>query len=179
MIRRLFGKIDRQVITKLSLLTLSLLISALIILNRHIFSELKGYGLLGIFLISIIGNSTVVVPAPVFLTALVGGGLFNPLIVGVISALGAAIGELTSYMAGFGGEAFIKDDAKYKKIKSWLTTNGFLTIFILAAIPNPLFDIAGLCAGVMKYPVKKFWIATLLGKIIKFTLIALIGAYSI
>lgn len=178
-ISKIFTKSDRQAIAKLSMLALSLLISVLILLNKDSLASLATYGYLGIFLISIIGNATVAVPTPVFLTALIGGGIFNPFIVGIVSAGGATLGELTGYMAGFGGKAFISENKKYQKVEDWLRQRGFLTLFILAAIPNPLFDIAGICAGVMNYPVKKFMLATFLGKIIKFTFIALLGAYSL
>lgn len=179
MIQNVFKKPDRQTITKLSMLALSLLLSALILLNKALFIKLSAYGYIGIFFISIIGNATVAIPAPVFLTALIGGEIFNPYVVGIVSAAGATIGELTGYMAGYGGKAFIAESKRYKKIEEWLKKRGFLTLFILATIPNPLFDIAGICAGIMNYPLKKFLLATFLGKTIKFTFIALIGAHAL
>lgn len=170
-------RFDKDKIYKIGLIGLSLLISLVIILNKDKLAGLDKYGYLGIFLISIIGNATVVIPAPVVLTAFIGGGVFNPFAVGVIAALGATIGELTGYMAGFGGKSFVEKNKRYQQIEAWVNKRGFLTIFVLAAIPNPLFDLAGICAGVTKYPIQKFLIATSLGKILKFVIIALVGAY--
>ena len=53
---------------------------------------------------------------------------------------------------------------------------GMLTIFVLAILPLPLFDIAGMAAGVLKMPLPKFLIATLGGKLIKMWLAAYMGA---
>ena len=168
---------DSSKFLKAGLLIVSLLISALVVLNKDSFASLEGYGYVGIFLLSVLGNATVIIPAPVILTALIGGSLFNPYLVGLVSALGATFGELTGYMAGYGGKAFVEEKEKYKKIKGWIEKRGFLTIFILAVIPNPLFDLAGICAGVTNYPVKRFLTTTFLGKTIKFVAFALIGSY--
>jgi uncharacterized membrane protein YdjX (TVP38/TMEM64 family) len=173
---KLFFVKNKDRFIKYLFITLSVVISGLIIYYRNDLSKLQAYGYLGIFLISILGNSTVIIPAPVILTTFIGGGIYNPIAVGLITALGATIGELTGYMAGYGGTATIKEDKKYKKIQHWIEKKGFLTISILAAIPNPLFDLAGIVSGVTQYPLKKFFLATLLGKSIKFIVVAFIGA---
>lgn len=170
-------KIDKQKIFKLGMIVFSLAISALVVLNKDSFDELGKYGYVGIFFLSILGNATVVIPAPVVLTAFIGGGVLNPLAVGVVTALGATIGELTGYLAGYGGKSFVEKNKRYQQVEGWVHKRGFLTIFILAVIPNPLFDLAGICAGVTHYPVSRFLLATSMGKIIKFVTIALVGAY--
>lgn len=163
---------------KYLLIIFSLLISGAIIYFRNDIASLQGYGYLGIFLISVLGNATIVIPAPVVVTAFIGGSIFNPYLVGVITAAGATLGELTGFLAGHGGTAVINESKKYSKIKRWMEKNGFLTISILAAIPNPLFDLAGIVSGVTKYPLYKFLTATLIGKTIKFVIIAVIGSVS-
>ncbi|MEK7075719.1 MAG: VTT domain-containing protein, partial [Patescibacteria group bacterium] len=154
----------------------SVLISGTIIYFRNDLVKLQGYGILGILLISILGNATVVIPAPVILSAFIGGSVYNPILVGLVVALGATIGELTGFMAGVGGRIVITDHKHFKRIEKWMTKSGFLTIFILAAIPNPLFDLAGMCAGATNYGIKKFLLATFLGKSLKFLTIALLGS---
>ncbi len=57
-----------------------------------------------------------------------------------------------------------------------MSINGFLTIFILAVIPNPLFDLSGIISGATKYSFKKFFVATLLGKTIRFIGISYLGS---
>lgn len=166
----------KEKLTKYGFILLSLLISGGIIYFRNDLAKLQEFGLLGIFLISVLGNATIIIPAPVVVTAFVGGAVFNPYLVGVITAAGATLGELTGFLAGHGGTAVIRETKKYKKIKKWMHKSGFLTITVLAAIPNPLFDLAGIISGVTKYPLYKFLTATLIGKTIKFVAIAVIGS---
>ncbi len=165
----------RKNLIKAGIFFLAVCTSILIFIYRDRFGSLSGYGYLGIFLINILGSSTIIFPAPSILTALVGGSILNPFIVGVVSASGASIGELTGYFAGLGGKVLIKKDARYKTIETWMQKKGSLTLFVLAAIPNPLFDIAGISAGVTNFPLKKFMLATFSGKCVKFILVALLG----
>ena len=54
-----------------------------------------------------------------------------------------------------------------------------MTVFMFAAIPNPLFDVAGVVAGSVGYPFKRFVVACWLGKATKFLVLAMIAAWSI
>ena len=54
--------------------------------------------------------------------------------------------------------------------------NGSLTVFILAAIPNPFFDLAGVAAGSLKMPVVRFFIFCWMGEIVKMGIFAFAGA---
>jgi uncharacterized membrane protein YdjX (TVP38/TMEM64 family) len=123
-----------------------------------------------------LGNATVILPVPVVLTAFIGGGIFNPLAVGVITAVGAGIGELTGYLAGFGGRAVVVEDKRIQKMESWMQKYGIWTLLVLAAVPNPLFDLAGIVAGATKVPVWKFLVVVWLGKAVKFLIISFLGA---
>lgn len=166
----------KEKVIKYLLIFASIVISGIIIYFRNDLARLQSYGIFGIFLISILGNATVVIPAPVILSAFIGGSIYNPVLVGLVVALGATIGELTGFMAGFGGRVAIKDHRHFKKIEHWMGKSGFLTLLVLAAIPNPLFDLAGIFAGATNYSLKKFLLATFLGKLVKFLTIALLGA---
>lgn len=154
-------------------------VSVVIFLNRDKFIALGKYGYPGIFLISILGNATIVLPVPVVLTAFIGGGLFNPIWVAVLTALGASIGELTGYLAGFSGRAVVKDDERLIKIEKKMRKHGLWVLFLLAAIPNPLFDLAGIVAGISKIPVWKYLVIVFFGKCIKFLVFSYLGAGSV
>ena len=160
-------------------LVFSVLISVFIFAFKSQLAHLQGYGLLGLFLLSILGNATIIFPAPVALIALVAGAVFNPLLSGIIISLGAAIGELTGYMAGYGGEHILKDDIKIQKVKKWMDKYGLWALFVFAAIPNPLFDVAGIIAGATGIPVYKYLLVVWAGKFIKFAVLAYIGAGSV
>lgn len=142
-------------------------------------SELAAFGYPGIFIISILANATVLLPAPGVAVVFAMGGIFNPLIVGIVAGVGGGIGELSGYMAGFSGQAVIERGHIYDKIRPFISKYGAATIFVLAAIPNPFFDLGGVAAGALKMPVRTFLLWCILGKIIKMLAFAYAGAYSI
>lgn len=159
-------------------LVLALAITVVVYLLRDRLRDAAGYGYAGLFLISILGNATIVLPVPTLLTAFLGGGVYNPVLVGVISAAGATIGELTGYLAGLGGKAMIENQEIYARFDRWMERYGLWALLVLAAIPNPFFDVAGIIAGISKMRVSTFMLVTWAGKIIKFVLIAYLGAGS-
>ena len=163
---------------RLAGLVFALAITGAIFLFRDYIRQLGTYGYLGIFLISMIGNATVILPAPTFLAAFAGGGVFNPVIVGIVAAAGASIGELTGYLAGVAGQVVIENREMYERFKHWMRRYGPVAIVILAAVPNPFFDVAGITAGALRFPVKWFLLGAWVGKTIKFLVIAYLGAGS-
>ncbi len=160
------------------LLTLVLAIAislAIIWLTQRYQEELKNLGdagLIGLFVVSIVGNATLIIPAPVFVVACAAGLAFGPIQVGIVSGAGAALGEITGYMAGYGGEAVLPEGKLYQRLHAFMERHGMLAIFLLAAIPNPIFDVGGIIAGVLKMPVWKFLMAAMIGKAIRLGLTA-------
>lgn len=143
---------------------------AIVWFTNHYQEELRNlgnYGYLGLFVISIIGNATLIIPAPVFVVACAAGVIYGPIGVGLVAGLGSALGELTGYMAGYGGEAIIPEGKLYHRLQAFMRRHGMLAIFLLGAIPNPIFDVGGLIAGAMKMPVWKFLLAAWVGKSIR------------
>jgi uncharacterized membrane protein YdjX (TVP38/TMEM64 family) len=165
--------------TQIMALMFSVAITAIIIIFRRELARLSTYGYLGVFLISVIGNATVIFPVPSLAVVFAGGGILNPLLVGLIAGVGEPLGELTGYLAGYGGSAVIENRERFEQIKGWMERRGFITIFILSVIPNPFFDLAGLSAGMLRFPVTKFLLACWLGKSIKALALAYIGSLSI
>jgi len=80
------------------------------------------------------------------------GGVFNPWIVGIVGGVGQALGELTGYMAGYSGQTWVDENPVYNRLAEWMQRHGILTIFVLALIPNPVFDVGGLAAGALRFP---------------------------
>lgn len=159
-------------------ISLSVAITVGIVLCREKLLALRGYGYLGIFLISVLGNATVILPVPSLAVVFAGGGVFHPLLVGLFAGLGEPLGELTGYLAGYGGGVVIPEGPRFERIKGFMQRRGFLTLFVLSAIPNPVFDLAGLAAGILRYPVPKFLLACWLGKTVKAVVIACLGSLS-
>ena len=141
--------------------------------------QLAALGYVGVFLVSLLGNATIILPAPSLFIVFTAGGVLNPLLVGLAAGAGEALGELTGYAAGFAGRAVVEDYQTYQRLVGWMERRGGITVFVLSAIPNPFFDLAGIAAGTLRYPLWRFLLFCWLGKTLKTTLVAFAGAYSL
>ena len=141
--------------------------------------DFAAFGYPGIFLIALLANATILLPAPGVAVIYAMGAIFNPIGVGLAAGTGGAIGELSGYLAGLSGQAVVERLDVYDRVKPWVDKYGGWAIMVLSAIPNPFFDIAGIAAGVAKMPLVTFLLFTGIGQLIKMTLFALAGHYSI
>jgi membrane protein DedA with SNARE-associated domain len=146
---------------------------------RERVEEFARFGYFGAFLIALVANATVILPAPGVAVVFGMGGIINPLGVGLAAGAGGALGELTGYLAGYGGQAAVENKAIYNRTLPWVQKYGAWVILVLSAIPNPFFDVAGIAAGISKLPLWKFLLACWVGVTIKMLIFAYAGAYSI
>lgn len=138
--------------------------------------QLESFGYFGSFLISLLSNATVFLPAPGLLVVFSLGAKFNPLLIAVTAALGASLGETSGYLAGRSSSAIISNREIYNKLIVWMKKNGELTILLMALVPNPFFDLTGIAAGMLKMPLGKFLFWAFWGKLIKMLIVAFTGA---
>jgi len=169
----------RMMILRIFVLLIVIGVTVAIVYYRNRLQQFAAYGYPGVFVVSLLGNATVVLPAPSLAMVFAMGAVLKPVLVGLVAGVGEALGELTGYGAGFSGRAPIENRARYEQINRWMARNGDLTVFFLSLIPNPFFDLAGMAAGVLRYPLWRFLIFCWMGKTIKTTLIALAGAQSV
>ena len=141
--------------------------------------EFEQFGYAGIFLIALMANATVLLPAPGVAIIYAMGAVFNPFWVGLAAGTGGALGELSGFLAGFSGQAVVEKTDIYNRFHPWVEKYGGWAILVLSAIPNPFFDVAGIAAGIVKMPIQTFLIFTWAGQIIKMTLFAIAGRYSL
>jgi membrane protein YqaA with SNARE-associated domain len=148
--------------------------------------SLKSYGYAGLFLINVIGAASILLPSPAAASVFGGGALLEDFLgvpafiwVGLVAGLGEAVGEFSGYAAGYGGRLIIQERPAYARIHDWMQKRGFITMFLMSTIPNPAFDIAGLAAGAVQMPLRRFFVAVLAGKIIKDTWMAAVGGVGI
>jgi len=142
------------------------------VLNPERLVQLKNYVYLGAFLISIIGNATIIFPGAVLVTLSNMGiilyssiGLAGPIVIGLVGAAGATIGELTGYAVGYGGSAVIKNNRLYSRLERWIAKWGIPTIIVLSAIPF-FFDLVGIAAGATRFPLWKYLLLCWVGRTI-------------
>jgi membrane protein YqaA with SNARE-associated domain len=140
---------------------------------------LVSFGYVGIFFLSILANATIILPAPGVAFVFGLGAIYNPILVAIAAGTGAAIGELSGYLAGYSGHSVIQNRAYAQLLTDWMRKYGGWTILVLAFIPNPLFDLAGITAGMLKMRVWKYLLFCMIGKILKMLLFAYAGSRSI
>ncbi|RJP48077.1 MAG: hypothetical protein C4583_14945 [Anaerolineaceae bacterium] len=154
-------------------------ISVYVFSIRERVDDFAVYGYPGIFLIALLANATVFLPAPGIAIVFAMGSVFHPLGVALAAGAGGALGELSGYLAGFGGQAVVENTAAYARVQPKVQRWGGWAVLALAAIPNPFFDLAGVAAGASKMPVWKFLIYCWIGQTIKMATFAFAGSASI
>lgn len=163
----------------LRLLTLLIVIVVTVagVLWRGRLGHFVAYGYPGIFLISLAGSATVIFPLPSLALVFALGRVLNPILLGLAAGLGETLGELTGYLAGYSGQAVIENREIYDRLHGWMRRYGLAVFFLLSVIPNPFFDLAGIAAGALRFPVGSFLLSCWLGKTLKTIAFALAGAH--
>ncbi|MDA0676776.1 MAG: VTT domain-containing protein [Chloroflexi bacterium] len=132
-------------------------------------------GYAGAFLINLVGSASVLIPVPglaaVCAAATPEVGL-NILALGLVGGAGATLGELTAYLAGYSGQSLFQRSRHYERVRSQVVKRGAAALFVLAILPLPFFDVAGIAAGSLGFPLRRFLLWVYAGKIIKFVGIA-------
>jgi len=158
-------------------LTIALVIALSVILFvfRKEIEGLKEYAYLGVFVVSILSSATVILPVPGILVFIPLLATLNPALLGIAAGSGGIIGELTGYAAGYSGRNLAKPSKMYYRVQNWMQKWGLWTVFLFAVFLP--FDVVGVVAGVLRYPLWKFMLMGWLGKMIKFIALAYAGAW--
>jgi membrane protein YqaA with SNARE-associated domain len=167
----------RERLLKLSALLFVFILCSLIYVFRNAIEGLEAYGYLGAFLIPMFCCATIIVPVPGLIVVFTLGAVLDPFLVGLVSGAGGTIGEMSGYLLGYSGRAAIENVSLYQRVEHSMQRWGALPLFVLALIPNPLFDVAGAVAGALRFPLWKFLVYSGAGRIIKHTLVAFAGAW--
>ncbi len=145
--------------------------------------ELENYVYWGAFLISVIGNATIILPGAVLLILSEIGivlypvtGPVGPITVGLAGGVGAAIGEITGYLAGYSGRGIAERSQIYNRLVGWVKRWGAIAIFVSSVVPF-VFDLVGIAAGVLRVPFWKFLLACWLGRTLLYVIVVLAAAW--
>lgn len=145
------------------------------------------YGYLGIFVMSLAGAVSIVVPVPdtiaVFTLAglKVGNGwVFDPLLIALAAAIGGAIGEFSGYLLGLSSRKVMT--GRYKKNVDFLVKVfnrfGAVAIFAFALTPLP-DDLVFIPLGATRYNPIKAFAPALTGKFLMSLIVAYGSRFSI
>lgn len=131
-----------------------------------------------VFGTSLASNLTIIAPVPFAASIMIAAATeWNPVLITLFASIGAAIGELTGYYAGYLGKkiAISENVAWYGRIERWIQRHGVWSIIFLSFQPIIPFDIGGMIAGAAKMPLHRFLPAVWLGRFPKYIIITYAG----
>jgi Uncharacterized membrane-associated protein len=136
-------------------------------------AETYGYG--GVFVISLIGSLVPFLPLPYLFVVVLLSNSLDPMLLGLVSGIGGAIGKLTSYALGRAGYRLLGEARKKRmdSLRELLGRYGDLAVFAFALTPLP-DDVYYIPAGMIKMPLWRFMLANTAGKV----LLAIFVAYT-
>lgn len=138
-------------------------------------------GYIGLALVSFIGSLIPFVPVPSFilLATMSVGEQFDLHILALVSAFTATIAKQIIFYASYGGRRMISEKTKkrMRPFQKLVKRYGGAAAFVAAATPIP-DDMVYIPLGLAKYNPKRFFIATLSGKIVLCYIIVLISHFT-
>ncbi|MEM3398946.1 MAG: VTT domain-containing protein [Nitrososphaerota archaeon] len=140
-----------------------------------LYNIVYSYAYVGAFFISLLGSLIPFLPLPYLIPIVLMADKFNPVILGVVSGLGGAVGKITSYLIGRISRRFFqrKNNRSNIMVKA-MNKYGVLAVFLFALTPLP-DDVLYIPVGFAKMNFVKFMVANALGKIILTILVAYLG----
>jgi len=151
-------------------------ISVGIFLYHDRIAQMGAYGYPSVFLVSMIWNSTVLVPIPSFWIYYPLGSVLFPPLLGLAGGAGAAVGELSGYMAGYSGRGLLQKAKGYDRVERWVKRRGAIIIFVFNFVPFFPIDLIGIAAGALRFPLWKFFLLCLAGRSTAYFVVAALGA---
>ena len=141
--------------------------------------DLDGIGYVGLALTVLIASGGLVLPVPSLATVCAAGILLEPPYVALVAGSAGAVGELSGYFLGYSGRGVLNQSRLYQRMEGWMRRRGWLVLFLVALIPNPILDFVGIAAGALRYPIWRFLAVVWVGKFLKFLTVAYACVHSV
>jgi len=154
-------------------------------IDRHVdlwelFPFTPEVGYLGLTIVSFFGSLIPFVPIPSFVlvATMAAGEQFDIHVLVLIAALTSTAAKQIIFYVSYGGRKIISEKTKkrMKPFQKLVKRYGGSAAFVAAATPIP-DDLVYIPLGLAKYNPKRFFVATLLGKIVLYYVIVLISHY--
>jgi membrane protein YqaA with SNARE-associated domain len=146
---------------------------------RGYIANIETVGYPGVFLLSLLGSVSMVLPVPGLISVCGASVLLSPFLIGILAGVGETVGEVSGYAVGYGGGSVVERHGFYTRVKGWMERRGALVIFAVSVVPNPLFDVVGIAAGAVRFPLHRFLAIVLVGKLLKGIMVAYTCHYGI
>ena len=153
------------------------------------------FGIIGVLVAAFIAGSTfsvTAIPVPYYLLVLTlptivaqQWGALAPIWVGLLAALGTSLGQLITFMIGYGSRGFPEKVSSkisgryYDRAISWAKRHGSLAVFLMSAVFNPLHLPMTIAIAMLRYPPQKFFAFCFLGSAVKSLALAFAGYYGV
>jgi uncharacterized membrane protein YdjX (TVP38/TMEM64 family) len=143
--------------------------------------EFENFSYSFIFLMGIAGSAAPIWPLTGAISAFLWAGWsglsWGIPFVALAAGTGEAIGELSGYTLGYGGQPAFKKWKRYQRFEEWMKRHRAVAIFLVSAVPIPLhiIKLVNASAGASHFPVWKMFLLCWMGKIIKCFGFALAG----
>ena len=153
--------------------------------NHHLLHLFLSFGLVGLFLVSIVDSSFVPLPLPGMtdiMCILFAAQKTNPWLLIAVATAGSAIGGFFSYQVGHaGGMAFIEKRTPkriFDRVTKWMETHAILAVALPAVLPPPApLGPFVLAAGALKMPRNKFMWAFTISRLIRHSVAVWLGVH--
>ena len=155
----------------LGMAVFSVLVAVFLLLAQERLKGLGDWGYAGAFAAMLVNNATIVLPA---VGQIVVAGLsasLDPLLLGVVGGVGGTIGELTGYVLGVTGRRIVSAEVVDRRLRRIPRRAFGPALFLFAVTPLP-FDVVGILAGTMRFPIWRFLLWVGAGKILNTVAIA-------
>jgi membrane protein DedA with SNARE-associated domain len=162
----------------------TLLVSRFFVIDSHLVWQI-GYPAL--FLIGAVGALLLFLPVPMLPLVFAGGSMLDPYTVALTAAAGMTTGMAITYLAGTLGRRpmFRLLYSRRQWYAKWIRrtrreyrSRTIVSSFVIAAVPNPVYNYSGLIAGSMRISMRRFCFGTFLGKTSQALVVALAGFYT-
>jgi membrane protein YqaA with SNARE-associated domain len=146
---------------------------------------LSGFGIFGVFFVSIVDSSFVPLPVPGItdiLIILMSARHQNVILLVLLATAGSALGGFFSYQVGQrGGMAFLKKRVPariFKRVCEWMENHAILSVALPAILPPPMpLSPFVLAAGALNMSRKKFMLTFTISRAIRHIVAAWLGVH--
>lgn len=145
------------------------------------------FGYAAVFAMGLVGSMTFFLPIPCLAVVFAGGSVLHPGMLGLSAGAGIATGMTASYLLGKAGDGTLHRvttgrnsllAAAITHVVGWFTRYSIRASFLLALVPNPVFDYAGIIAGAGRISLWRFLLGTFAGKTVQAGIVAVAGYYA-
>lgn len=142
-------------------------------------AELGSWGYVGAFVINLVSSATVVLPSPGVILIIQMVETLNWWILGIVTGIAGGLGGVTAYMAGMAGTNSIGQGRFGAWMKGLFESKwGPILLFSFNLIPFAPGDALSAIAGVIRYPLPRYFLYATVANIFKMLILTFVGAFA-